>query len=81
LFKFDTDLIPEAIALYKDLNIKHEPLTLITPQFETPMPPLQEAVFPPSLNELPPPNLDLFYLDEQFSSERYKKYIEKINLI
>jgi intraflagellar transport protein 52 len=38
LFKFDTDLIPESIDLFKTLSVKHEPLTLIPPQFETPMP-------------------------------------------
>lgn len=70
LFKFDTDKIPEAVSLYKELSVKHEPLTLITPQFETPMPPLQAAVFPPALKEFPPPSLDLFDLDEQFSSEK-----------
>ena len=26
------------------LGLKHEPMTLITPQFETPLPPLQPAV-------------------------------------
>ena len=26
LYKFDTDLVPEAIALYKPLGVKHEPL-------------------------------------------------------
>jgi intraflagellar transport protein 52 len=40
LYKFDTDLIPEALKLFTSLNIKHEPLTLIPPQFETPMPAL-----------------------------------------
>ena len=29
---------------YGTLGLKHEPLTLITPQFETPLPPLQPAV-------------------------------------
>ena len=38
LFKFDTDLVPESIELFKTLGVKHEPLTLIPPQFETPMP-------------------------------------------
>jgi intraflagellar transport protein 52 len=64
LYKFDTDLIPEALQLYETLGVKHEPLTLIPPQFETPMPSLQAAVFPPTLKELPPPSLDLFDLDE-----------------
>ena len=40
LYKFDTDLIPESIQLYGNLGVKHEPLTLIPPQFETPMPAL-----------------------------------------
>jgi len=72
LFKFDTDLIPEAVKLYEHLAVKHEPLTLIAPQFEMPMPALQPAVFPPCLREPPPPNLDLFDLDEQFASERVR---------
>ena len=29
LYKFDTDLVPESIDLYKNLGVKHEPLTLI----------------------------------------------------
>eukprot|EP00811_Abedinium_folium_P013374 NODE_2242_length_2260_cov_2.196437.p1 GENE.NODE_2242_length_2260_cov_2.196437~~NODE_2242_length_2260_cov_2.196437.p1 ORF type:complete len:459 (+),score=155.75 NODE_2242_length_2260_cov_2.196437:111-1487(+) len=72
LFKFDTDLIPEAVKLYQQLGVKHEPLTLIPPQFETPMPSQQPAVFPPCLREPPPPALDLFDLDEQFASERVR---------
>lgn len=40
LYKFDTDLVPESIDLYKSLGVKHEPITLIQPQFETPMPQL-----------------------------------------
>jgi intraflagellar transport protein 52 len=71
LYKFDTDLIPESLKLFTTLGIKHETITLIPPQFETPMPALQAAVFPPTLKDLPAPNLDLFDLDEQFASERY----------
>ena len=29
---------------YEQLGVKHEPLSLIQPQFETPLPPLQPAV-------------------------------------
>jgi len=72
LYKFDTDLIPETLDLYKTLNVKHEPLTLIPPNFETPMPALQAAVFAPSLKELPPPSLELFDLDDQFASEKIR---------
>jgi len=45
---------------------------LIQPQFETPMPQLQAAVFLPCMKDLPPPGLDLFDLDEQFASEKIK---------
>ncbi len=48
LFSISTSLVPSAIKAYEELNVKHEPLKLITPQFETPLPPLQAAVFPPS---------------------------------
>lgn len=70
LFSINTGCVPAAIQAYQELNVKHEPLRLITPQFETPLPPLQAAVFPPSFRELPPPSLELFDLDEAFSSER-----------
>lgn len=72
LFKFDTNLVPEVKTLFKDIDVKHEPLTLIPPTFETPMPSLEPAVFPPSLKELDPPNLELFDLDEQFANENIK---------
>ena len=35
---------------FSELKVKHEQLQLITPQFETPLPPLQPAV---SQNEIP----------------------------
>lgn len=69
LFDYNTDLIPEADKLYQRLNIKNEPLSLIAPQFEVPLPPLQPAVFLPCMRELPPPALDLFDLDQEFSGE------------
>jgi len=72
LYKFDTDFIPETIALYDTLKVKHEPISLIPPSFETPMPALQAAVFPPCMKELPPPGLDLFDLDEQFAGEKVR---------
>lgn len=72
LFNMSTDTLPQVISAYKQLNVKCEPLQLITPQFETPLPQLQPAVFPPSLSDLPPPMLDLFDLDESFSSEKVR---------
>uniref|UniRef100_A0AAQ5YHN6 ABC-type uncharacterized transport system domain-containing protein n=1 Tax=Amphiprion ocellaris TaxID=80972 RepID=A0AAQ5YHN6_AMPOC len=72
LFNLSTDALPQVISAYKQLNVKDEPLQLITPQFETLLPQLQPAVFPPALNDLPPPMLDLFDLDETFSSEKVR---------
>lgn len=65
-------MIPEVLDLYKNIGVDHKPLTLIPPQFETPMPSLQAAVFPPTMRDLPPPFLDLYDLDEQFASEKIK---------
>ncbi|KAB7501055.1 Intraflagellar transport protein 52-like protein [Armadillidium nasatum] len=70
LAAIDMHLVPAAIDAYSKLNVKHEPLRLITPQFEAPLPSLQPAVFPPSFRELPHPPLELYDLDEAFSSEK-----------
>lgn len=72
LFKYDVSMIPEAVRLYEKLHVKHEPLSLIPPQFEVPLPPLQPAVFMPRMRELPPPGLDLFDLDEEFSDDKLR---------
>ncbi|KAG5835698.1 hypothetical protein ANANG_G00246760 [Anguilla anguilla] len=72
LLKLSTDSLPQVISSYKQLNVKHEPLQLIQPQFETPLPTLQPAVFQPAFRDLPPPTLDLFDLDETFSSEKVR---------
>jgi len=72
LFKFDTALVPEAVNLYERLHVKKATLSLISPQFDVPQPPLNPAVFPPVLQEQPTPALDLFDLDEQFASDRVR---------
>lgn len=72
LYKIDNSLLPKVLTAYKDLSIKHEPLTLISPNFDTPLPPLQPAVFPPEFQDLDPPALDLFDLDECYSSEKVR---------
>jgi len=70
MFGFSPLLTPEAVALFNKLGVKHEPLTLIPPQFECPLPPLRPAVFPPQMREPLPPALELFDLDEHFASEK-----------
>lgn len=69
LFALDITQLPKVIRGYDELKIKHEPLPLITPQFETPLPVMKPAVFPPRFYEPEAPALELFDLDEHFSSE------------
>jgi intraflagellar transport protein 52 len=69
MFKFDTDLIPQTKRVYEQLGVPHEPLTLIPPQFECPLPKLSAATFPPAMREPAPPALDQFDLDEHFAKE------------
>lgn len=66
LFKLDLGMVPDVLALTEKVGLKKGALSLIPPQFETPLPPLTPAVFPPAVHELPPPPLELFDLDEQF---------------
>ena len=59
LFSISTQLVPSAIRAYEQLGVKHEQLRLISPQFETPLPPLVAAVFPPTFRELTNPQVFL----------------------
>lgn len=36
--------LPKVVRAFDTLGVKHETLSLITPEFETPLPPLQPAV-------------------------------------
>ena len=44
IFSVNTNLVPTVIKSYEELKVKHEQLTLISPQFETPLLPLEPAV-------------------------------------
>lgn len=44
LHSINNDLLPEVITCYEQVNVKYEPLKLIKPQFEIPLPQLQLAV-------------------------------------
>jgi intraflagellar transport protein 52 len=58
--------------MYEKLDVKHEPLSLIPPEFVCPFPRLQPAFFHPNMADLPLPALDLFDLDEQFASDEIR---------
>lgn len=68
----NNNYLRDVIATYEKVNVQYEPLKIIKPQFEIPLPPLQLAIFPPVFSELPAPELELFDLDESFSTERMK---------
>ena len=72
MFSFDTNMVQEVVTAYEQLGVKHEPLTLIHPEFHTPLPPRLPATFGPIHRDPPPPALDLFDLDEHFASERVR---------
>ncbi|KAL0218336.1 hypothetical protein P9112_003989 [Eukaryota sp. TZLM1-RC] len=69
LFALDTRHIPMSGKLHESLSLSHKPLTLIEPQFSSPLPSLTPAVFIPSAQEPSPPPLDLFDLDDEWASE------------
>ncbi|XP_041775642.1 intraflagellar transport protein 52 homolog isoform X1 [Anopheles merus] len=70
LYSINNDLLRDVIGTYEKLDVQYEPLKIIKPQFEIPLPPLQLAVFQPIFSDLAAPPLELFDLDEAFSSEK-----------
>lgn len=44
IYSINLSMIPDCIKAYKILDGKHEPLTLISPHFETPLPLTQASV-------------------------------------
>ncbi|CAG2110970.1 unnamed protein product [Medioppia subpectinata] len=60
--------LTQVLKAYEELQMDRETLKLIKPQFDTPLPALQPAVFPPTFRELSKPALELFDLDDAFSS-------------
>lgn len=72
VFSFDMAQVPAAVQLFHRLGVPKKPLTLIEPQFEQPLPPLQLALFPPAVFEPAPPPLERFDLDDEFANEYFK---------
>ena len=70
LFQLNNKVLVEVIKAYDLMQMEREPLKLIKPQFETPLPPLQPAVFPPNFRVPVKPKLELFDLDDAFSSSQ-----------
>ncbi len=72
LFGLHNDHVPDVIDLYKQLNVPYEPLSLVEPHFECPHPPLRMATHQPRMLDPPPPELELYDLDECFTDVRVR---------
>jgi intraflagellar transport protein 52 len=70
LFRMDLSNISETHNLAQTLGIKNEPLETVVPQFDTALPALTPAVFPPQMRDAPGPVLELFDLDDAFASSK-----------
>jgi len=72
LYKLDNLLFAEISQVYEKLHIPINQLSLIKPNFETPLPALKPATFPPVFREPIGPEVELFDLDEALSSQRVR---------
>jgi intraflagellar transport protein 52 len=72
LYKLDNILFSQISDVYQKLHIPINQLSLIKPNFETPLPPLKPATFPPGFREPSGPSIELFDLDEALSSQRVR---------
>lgn len=83
LFSFDNSILASIYRAYEEMQMTREPLKLIKPKFETPLPSLVPAVFPPNFRLPQKPKLELYDLDDEFSSTQTRliqaanKYIDE----
>ncbi|XP_054717528.1 intraflagellar transport protein 52 homolog [Uloborus diversus] len=68
LYQVDMRYLPGVLSAYKTLNMPKEPLKIIKPKFEVPLPLLQPAYVPPRSRSAPNPYLELMDLDEFFTN-------------
>jgi intraflagellar transport protein 52 len=67
LFEYGPKQLPEIVKILDKVEgIKFQPLTLIQPKFNVPLPELKPAVFPATLEDFGGPPLELFDLDDAF---------------
>jgi len=72
LFGLDNLLFPDIHETFQKLDVPADSLSLIKPNFETPLPALTPATFPPGFREPQGPSVELFDLDEALSSQRVR---------
>ena len=69
LFKMDMSFVADAANVANTLGIVDEQLDIVKPVFDTSLPPLTPAVFPPQMREPKGPVLELFDLNDIFASK------------
>lgn len=69
LFRMDMSFVADSAQLAQTLGLKNEQLDIVTPVFDTALPPLTPAVFPPQMREPDGPVLELFDLNDIFASK------------
>lgn len=70
--KISNRMLTQISKTIDEFQVEKRPLKLIKPNFETPLPPLQPAVFVPVFRALHKPELELYDLDNEFSSVQSK---------
>ena len=69
LFKMDMSFVADSANVANVLGLVDEQLDIVTPVFDTALPPLTPAVFPPQMREPKGPVLELFDLNDIFASK------------
>lgn len=70
--KISNKTLTQISKTYDEFQLEKRPLKVIKPNFETPLPSLQPAVFVPVFRALHKPELELYDLDNEFSSVQNK---------
>lgn len=66
--KITNSSLPKINRTYESFQIEKRALKMIKPSFECPFPPLVPAIFPAVFRAMAKPELELFDLDDEFSS-------------
>jgi intraflagellar transport protein 52 len=69
LFKMDMSFVADSVSVANTLGVHDEQLDIVRPVFDTALPPLTPAVFPPQMRVPKDPVLELFDLNDIFASK------------
>ncbi|OWA52272.1 putative Intraflagellar transport protein 52-like protein [Hypsibius exemplaris] len=64
--------IAEVLQAFREVGAENEPLSLVAPKFDGVYPSMQPAVYPPTFDDLPRPQLEMFDFNKEFVAGREK---------